>query len=139
MAASLTYGNRNQHTFDPRQNAYVRPHAEFSTYSAINTGSGGNAVTVTGSPGFVYGIDLMNNVATIVYFKLYDKATAPTSADTPVRRYMIPAEGGLVRVFVNDLAFTNGIGFRIVTGIADNNTTDPSANTILINIDWGST
>lgn len=128
---------RNQPTFDSFQNMYTRPNAAFSTYSAINTGASSNAVNISAVAGYVYGIDLMNNDTNPVYFKLYDKATAPSSLDTPVRRYMIPGAGGLVRVFVSGLAYTLGLGFRLVTGIADNSVADAAASTVLINIDYG--
>jgi hypothetical protein len=61
-----------------------------------------------------------------IYLKIYDKATAPTSSDTP--KFTIPIEagepvslGGLLGV--TGVAFANGIGLRCTHGLANNDTT----------------
>lgn len=108
------------------------------TQSLINTGSGQDATLIVGKSCRLYGIDCMNNHASNVYYiKLYDKATAPSNSDTPVRRYMIPFGGGLVRLFdMVPLVFSSGLGFLISAGIADNDASNAPASTLLINIDW---
>lgn len=108
------------------------------TYSIINTGSGLDATVIHGKSVKLFGIDCMNNGAAAVYLKLYDKATAPTTSDTPARRYMIPITGGLVRLFgTSPLLFTAGLGFSLTANIADNDNNNVSASNVLINIDWG--
>lgn len=98
-----------------------------------------NATVVKNSNGNVYGIDAMNNSSTIHYLKLYNKPTAPSSADTPLAVYMIPANtsgAGFVRDFTYPMEFSSGISYRIVTGIANNDNTSATANAITLNIQY---
>ena len=82
----------------------------------------------------------MSNVSASVRFvKIYDKATPPTSADTPVLRFQLPGNSsgaGWSQPLPGGLTFTNGIGFRITTGAADNDTGAASANDVLINMGY---
>lgn len=107
-----------------------------NTYSRISTADE-NGVNVKASMGFLYSIDAVNINIAIRYLKIYDKATAPTSSDTPKLRLGVPggATGGIVRLtFPKPVRFLNGIGIRLVTGIADNDATAGSANETLINL-----
>lgn len=84
-----------------------------------------NSTNVKAKNGTVYHVVAINTTSTIYYLKLYDKATAPTcGTDTPVQTYPIPhntgAGGGLILNYTPGLGFLNGIGFCIVSGIADN-------------------
>lgn len=76
---------------------------------------------------------------TACYVKLYDKATAPTVANTPKVIYWIAATTGLREVVLpNDgLVFERGLGIRIVTEQADNGTTGVTANTVNVNYALG--
>lgn len=61
------------------------------------------------------------------YFKLYDKATAPTcGTDTPVWTIAIK-EGDAVTLSALGLMFSNGIGFCLTGGIADSDNTAAAA------------
>ncbi len=98
-----------------------------------------NSTSLKGSAGTVYAIQTGSIAASAPYYlKLYDKATAPTcGTDTPVSVFVIPPanSGNNVSVVVGK-AFTLGIGYCVVTGIANNdNTAVPAAN-LLINIDY---
>jgi hypothetical protein len=98
-----------------------------------------DSTNVKASAGTVYSLELFNTTNTIRYVKLYDKATAPTSADTPARRYLLPGGtngGGLTISFPVGLAFANGIGFRITTGVADNDTGAVTANDVIVNLSY---
>jgi len=98
-----------------------------------------NSTNLKASAGTVYGVQTGNiNASTAYWLKLYDKATAPTcGTDTPVKRILIPPNnsGNNVTLPVG-VKFSNGIGFCIVTGIADNDNTSVPAATIAFNIDW---
>jgi len=83
---------------------------------------------IKAGPGQLYELFAFNSTAGIVYVKLYNKATAPTEADTPVRVFAVPAGGGINPLFVVGLAFAAGISARCVTEVADSGTTGPSAN-----------
>lgn len=74
----------------------------------------------------VWGIEAYTIDATPVYIKLYNKATAPSEADTPAHRLLLPcnataANGAGNNVsFATPLRFPTGLGVRAVTGLADN-------------------
>lgn len=116
-----------------------RVNSGLSISSAISAASD-NATSVKASAGQVYHIDVFNNSTNIAYLKLYNKATAPTcGTDTPVARYLIPANAsgtGAVIEISNGLSFSTGIGYCLVTGIADNDDTGVSANAYLIDIGY---
>ena len=110
-----------------------------ATPSFVVAANSNNSTSLKGSAGTVYSIQTSNiNASTAYFIKLYDKATAPTcGTDTPVAGYVIPPSNGgnNVTVMVGK-AFALGIGYCIVTGIANNDNTSVPAATILANIDW---
>jgi len=98
-----------------------------------------NANVAKASAGNVYGIVAFNKSSTPVYLKLYNKATTPTNGDTPIERYMVPgntAGAGFVIVHPKGVYCSAGISIRLVTGMADNDNTSPTASEQLINIDY---
>jgi len=116
-----------------------------STLALVSSTSGGLDIyrnldlSVTGqvikaSAGQVYGWYLFNNASSVRYLKIYNKATAPTQADTPVMTIPIPATSGANVEYNIGLEFTAGISVRATTGIADSNTDAPSTNDVVINI-----
>ena len=113
-------------------------------YFAIPAGSGdGDAAVIKGAAGTVYGIQLGNIQSVPVYFKLYDTAATPTSSDTPVKVIEVPANataalgaGNNVPIPPQGIAFASGISWRIVTGIANNDSTEVSAAKQVINVDY---
>lgn len=108
---------------------------QIETYRNIDLGVTG--VSIKASAGCVYGGDFFNNDATNAMFvKLYDKATAPDSADTPLRTYRLPPGGGITFSKAMGITFDNGIGIRACTGVADNDNTAPDANDVIVNLDW---
>lgn len=86
------------------------------------------------SPGRLYGWHLANNNAAAVYVRIYDKATAPTAADTPVMTIEVPLKSAVSLSIPPGIAFVNGISARATTAVADNDTTAPSANDVVINL-----
>lgn len=106
-----------------------------SGYTAISTAAV-LSVAIKASAGQVYGYSFFNNTAGAIFVRLYNMATAPGTGDTPVRRIMIPANGGVEREIGNGMEFTTGIGIR-ATGLApDNDATALTANTVLFNVDY---
>lgn len=78
-----------------------------------------NATSVKASAGVINDITLSNSGATAAYFKLYNKASAPTvGTDTPVKTVLIPA-GGTVSFGCGPFGIRCGpFGIRCATGIA---------------------
>lgn len=94
-----------------------------------------NPVVVKASAGVVENVTAFNINAAPVYLKLYDKATAPSSSDTPVQVYIIPGNTAAAGFTINpNIRFSLGISFRMVGGIANNNTTNTSASEQTVNI-----
>lgn len=103
-------------------------------YRNISLGTTGQVIKA--APGVIVGWFLSNSGAAAAYVKLYDKATAPTEADTPALTIYLPA-GAAANVGPGDGAigpFAAGISARATTGAADNNTGAPAANEVIVNI-----
>jgi hypothetical protein len=97
------------------------------------------AVVVKASAGQVYKIRATNNSATIAYIKLYDATSATAGVGTPVDTIMIPAAtagGAGIADLYGDIGVphTTGITFIVTTGIADNDTTAPSASAYVVTV-----
>ena len=108
-------------------------------YSAVVSVSG---VLVSASARKFWGVTAFSLDATPIYVKIYDKAIAPTSADTPIFRSGVPANSdatlgaGNNQLLPQYIPLTNGLGVQVVTGIADNSTGQPTASEVLLNILW---
>lgn len=92
------------------------------------TNLGDTGVVLKASEGLLVGWYITNSQAAVRYVKVYDKATAPTSADTPVLTILVPASSQADFVLPNGARFTSGISVRAVTEIADAGTTGAAAN-----------
>lgn len=99
-----------------------------------------NSTSVKGSAGQVGSIICGNNLATIAYLKLYNKATAPTvGTDVPVHTIMIPGStsgAGFSYPIPAGLQFSLGIGFAITGGMADADTTAVALNQVCVNLGY---
>lgn len=94
-----------------------------------------NATSVKASAGQLYGYSLFNNGLTAVYFKFYNKASAPTvGSDTPVLTLMVPAESGLNLNLANGIVFGTGIAYAVTTGMADADTVAVAVTQVAINL-----
>jgi hypothetical protein len=94
-----------------------------------------NATNVTAAATYLRRIVGYNSSGAGRWLKLYDKATAPASTDTPRKAYYLPAQAGFA--FDLDDYFTTGLGYRIVTGSADNDNTAGAAGDVLgLNMDY---
>lgn len=105
-----------------------------STVSAAST----NATSTKASAGQVYSVVVTNTNAAVRYFKLYNKASAPTvGTDTPVFRVAIPASttgGGIVIPVEIGMTLTTGIAWAVTTGAPDSDTGAVGANELLVNL-----
>ncbi len=94
-----------------------------STPSHTISASGTNGTNTKGTAGTLYGFSISNSNAAARFFKLYNKATAPTvGTDTPVMTVQLPANATVIRAFPVGLNFATGIGWGLTTGIADADT-----------------
>jgi hypothetical protein len=89
----------------------------------------GNTALAIGGPGVLYGASYQNkSVAVNCWIKLYDKATAPTSADTPFLIQYLESVQQYNLTHANENCFnapiTNTLWVRATLLPADNDTTD---------------
>ena len=103
--------------------------------SRVLSAASTNATSAKASAGQVFGWYLYNDNAAERYFKLYNKASAPTvGTDTPVITIPIPA-GSAANVFTETgIAFATGIAYAVTTAAADSDTGAVAANEIIINL-----
>jgi hypothetical protein len=105
--------------------------ADVGTLSA-RIGSNGTTsvpIVVKSSAGTLFLVVATNSNAAVAYLKLYDKATTPTSSDTPVAVIPVPGAtsgAAVVLPFPGGVSFASGIGMRCSLGAADNDDTAPA-------------
>lgn len=91
----------------------------YHTISAAST----NATSLKASAGTLYGLSISNSNAAARFFKLYNKASAPTvGTDTPIRTIQLPGNATVITAFPMGLNFSTGIAWALTTGIADADT-----------------
>lgn len=93
--------------------------------------TGVNAKTSVGQVG---GWFFYNAASSVRYIKIYDKATAPASTDTPKMTVPVPEGSGANVEFIGGISFASGIGLRATTGVADNDVGAPAANDVVVNL-----
>lgn len=101
-------------------------------YSNNDLGTTGQVVK--SSPGSLYQGSLTNNATSTRYVKFYNKATAPSSADTPVWRIAVPPLSTVPLTLGDGLFFSTAISIRSSTGVADNDNTAPSSNDVVVSL-----
>ena len=112
----------------------IRDHEMASMYRNINLSATGSMVkSAAGSLCTIY---IMNWANSANHIKIYDKATAATSAGTPVMNYTLYSYQNVALTFAKPVEFTNGISIRATTGIADNNNSSPTANSVSCTITY---
>lgn len=106
--------------------------------------SGGNSVgrltdvndtgqVLKGSAGQLYGWFISNHSVVPIFVKIYNKATAPTSGNTPVMTLEIPANASANVNIDKGVSFSLGIGFRCTTVFSDADGTNPNTNDCTVN------
>lgn len=105
--------------------------ARFLSAGAANQDS----TVVKASAGVLYGLLVTNTNAAVRYLKLYNKATGPTSADTPLLTLAVPGAttgaGIAVPLPACGIDFSAGIALRATTGVADADTNAVAANEVI--------
>ncbi len=111
--------------------------ANGATTTKISAAATTNATNLKASAGQIYSIDLFNNAAYTVYFRWFNKASAPTlGTDSPSWVVPIAAGGGFSREFPRGKTMSTGISFAITKGSADLDNTAVAALDVVGSIDW---
>jgi hypothetical protein len=84
-------------------------------------------VSVKASAGVLHGWSVYSEDNVNEYVKIYDKATAATSTDTPVLTLGSYASAANHLGVPGGIKFSNGISVRATALVADDNATDPTA------------
>lgn len=115
---------------------YVHTTGGWTPYSAISDGT--DATNIKASAGQLGWLVVTNLNASPAYIKFYNSASAPTNGSgTPVLRFMIPGDSNGFTVNLGAGAyFDTGIGFTLVTGIADNSSTNVASAEVLVNLGY---
>ena len=118
----------------------ITTNAESGLPYSVNSSGAANqdSALIQAGQTWVRGLALFNTTATARYVKLYNKATAPVSTDTPAYRIYVPPTGQVAPPLTEDVVFPLGLGIRITTGAADSDTGACSANDVLANVNYGS-
>ena len=98
------------------------------TYAQVITAATTNATSVTSGATKLRTISLVNGVATLRFFKIYDKATAPTvGTDTPVLTLtMSPNNPSPFTLPNGGLSLSLGFAYAMTLGVANSDTTADS-------------
>lgn len=122
---------------NPASKTYLvaAPKGGASTYRSIDAGVTGLVAKAT--PGKLISILAHNVNASTRFLKIYNKATAPTEADTPQMTIPLPTGNTSLHLGDSGVDFTAGISFRVSTGLADNDTGAPTASQSIINLTFG--
>ena len=113
--------------------------APYSVFRSLDV-QNGTAANVKTTPGRLLGWYISNANAAAVFVKFYNKAAATVGTDTPYLTVRIPAASATNINFGGGSSYANsGIPFDAlsigaVTGVADANTTAPTANDIVANV-----
>jgi len=106
-----------------------------SYYHAISVASTNDTLVATGSRAISFlSVFHIGTGNTNRFLKIYNKATAPTSSDTPILTLVVHPSDTVVITPSIQLAFNLGIGYRMTANYADNDATAISANELAINI-----
>lgn len=108
-----------------------------SLIATIESAATTNATSKKAGAGILYGFSLCNKAAAAVYFKFYDKASAPTvGTDVPVFKLLIPTLACRDRSMLLGLNFTLGIAYAITGLEANSDTTAVAAGDVSGSFDY---
>jgi hypothetical protein len=95
------------------------------SYQKFISAAGLNATAVKGSPAKLTILNIVNGAATLRYFKIYNKASAPTvGTDIPLITITLPngSSSFTLPAFIG-IDFSVGLSFACTLGVADDDTT----------------
>lgn len=108
-----------------------------TTFHHLISAATTNATSVKASAGTITSIILSNTNAAARFFKLYNKASAPTvGTDTPIMTVMIPAGQTIDIEPPVETRLTSGIAYALTTGIAVADTGAVGASDISVHISY---
>lgn len=120
----------------------ARAQAVLTPYHLVNANTDNSTLVATGARA-LFSVQSSGIGSAPAYLKFYDKATAPTcGTDVPKKVIQIPAAvtaangAGAAAAIPLGAKFKLGLGFCLVTGIADTDDTAPSAANFNINFDY---
>lgn len=108
-----------------------------SAYRNLDVNATG--ANIKAASGVVIDIICVNRSNAERFLKLYNKATAPTAADTPVMTIPLDGTSGGGQAGLSAAVgalFAAGIGVRATTGIADADVGNPAVNTVVLNMTY---
>lgn len=109
----------------------------FNTTHHLVSAASTNATSVKASAGTIGLITVSNKNAAPVYFKLYNKASAPTvGTDTPVMTVLVPTNGTVVVPHPTGLRLSTGIAYALTTGLAVADTGAVTAGDVAVHISY---
>jgi hypothetical protein len=77
-----------------------------------------------------------NNAAADAFLKLYDSVSAPDENSTPIWTLALQPNNRQDMALPCPVLFASGLWLRATTGIADNNTGAPGANTVIVALQY---
>lgn len=105
------------------------------TYHVRNSTAGTNAVSVKPTGGQQAKTVISNNSASVRWFKLFNKASAPIpGTDIPVQNYMLKPNDNFTVPDNNEVGLSLGIAYAITAGIALNDATPIGADEVVVNM-----
>lgn len=109
-----------------------------STFHHLISAATTNATSVKASAGVANSITVSNNGAAVAYFKLYDRASAPTvGTDTPVLTALVPVNGTIsIDSGYAGMRFATGIAYAITGGMAVADTTAVALAQVSVSINY---
>jgi hypothetical protein len=111
--------------------------ASGATTSQVKSAATTNATSLKASAGNVYGLHLCNNTASAKWFKLFNKASAPTvGTDTPAFKIMIPANATISIPLSPPVRLSTGIAYAITGAVDDADTTATAVDDVNGLISW---
>lgn len=109
----------------------------FNTTHHLVSAATTNATSVKASGGTIGLIAVSNKNAAPVYFKLYNKASAPTvGTDTPVMTILVPTNSTVTVPHPTGLRLATGIAFALTTGLAVADTGAVTAGDVVTHISY---
>lgn len=111
--------------------------SSLSTSTSLNSAAGTNATSLKNTAGLVGFISVNNTTITPKYFRLFNKASAPTvGTDIPFLVVTIPASSSKEVPYSNGLEFAAGIAYAITGGATTTDSTAVAAGDVQLNITW---
>jgi hypothetical protein len=96
-----------------------------------------NATSVKAAPGTVFSIEVFNTTSSNKYVRFFDKASAPTvGTDVPVKRILLPPNGGDISHYPAGQSYLLGIAFCITGSFLDSDTTVVAVGDVFVNIGY---